>query len=123
MGREQLNASSPGVDAETRLSSTFEMLRNACSVHTVLNAFPKRILALSSLSVTDEQWIAANLGQDFLEPSASITITQSWSFFASISISLLAFQSFVLKCEKALLEPDPVFDLIATAIKQKLEEY
>lgn len=36
---------------------------------------------------------------------------------------LLKFQSLVLNCDKTILGPDPSFVLIATAIKQKLEEY
>lgn len=112
----------PGLDVDTRWSSTFIMIKKAYKAKRVIMSTISRIQDFNN-TITDLEWEKARKVYEFLETAATITENQSGTEYVTISLTARAFNKMTKKCEQALQSNDDVLKEIAKALLKKLESY
>lgn len=91
------DATIPIVDVRARWSSTVDLIRQACSVCCLLNAFCNQIPDLRASAISDSHWLTAPNVKMFFPPAASIAKEWSSLLYVTVGIFCLAYKTILRK--------------------------
>lgn len=118
-----LTVGMPSLDVPTRWSSTFTMIRGAYRARSVLNSITTKVNDLRSFAVPNEVWEKASSICVFLESAASLTECQSGSTYATLSMTIKAYQLLLTKCNVLVDRNDELLAQVAKKMRDKLLKY
>lgn len=113
----------PGLDVETRWSSTFDMIRKCFAARRVLTAMVSREEELEDLLVSESEWKLADKVCTFLSAAASATEHQSGSNYVTVSVTSRIFEKLESSCKDYMEEEEGLLHSVAKAMLLKLEKY
>jgi hypothetical protein len=83
----------PGLDVDTRWSSSFVTIKSSFELKDVLEAICNdNTLNIGEKALTEEEWKVLRTASNFLETAAEITTLLSGSGYASLSLQPLIFK-------------------------------
>lgn len=86
---------------------------------SVLTVISNKVSELRKFSIDDKIWTEAAAICHFLEVAASLTENQSGSTYATLSVTIKAYKSFLTECIRVIDAKDIVLKPIAEAIYYK----
>lgn len=118
-----LTVSLPSLDVETRWSSTFTMICSAHKAHPIFNSITARNNNLRQYAVSETHWHTSWTIAHFLQTAASLTDCQPGPRYATLSMTIRAFNVLKSKCKTVIDSGDQILKPIAEKMITKLDKY
>jgi hypothetical protein len=116
----------PGLDVDTRWSSSFAMIKSSFELKDVLEAiYNDNTPNIGEKALTEEEWNVLRTVSNFLEIAAEITTLLSGSGYASLSLQPLIYKKLVKHYAKTLEDASACREVksASVAFKEKVLKY
>lgn len=113
----------PSLDVEIMWPPTFQMNRKSYEARSVLSAVAAREKDVSSLMVSESEWMLANKIGNILNAAATATEHQSGLKYVTLSFTEKLFQKLKLRCREYIEKDESPLKEITEAMRRKLQHY